>query len=283
MSVWIKQGVAYTWLAGPFVDDTDGKTAEPALTIAQVDIRLSKNGGDPAQSHNGAGATHNENGYYDVPFDTTDTNTLGTLKAMVRVTGALPVWETFMVVAANVWDSFFGADRLQVDVQELGASVVTAAALAADAGGEIADAVWDELLAGHAGAGSTGEALAAAGGVTPPTAGAIADAVWDELLGDHTGVGSTGEALADAAVPPTTPPTADTIADTILQRDSSLWEAGAAKRSLGAAVMASVHKIDDDGAGHMVVYRSDDVTEHYRRTIVTNPALEPIDELDKAV
>jgi hypothetical protein len=35
-------------------------------------------------------------------------------------------------------------------------------------------------------------------GTTPPTASAIADQVWDELIAGHAGAGSTGEALADA-------------------------------------------------------------------------------------
>jgi hypothetical protein len=40
-----------------------------------------------------------------------------------------------------------------------GSGAITAAALAADAGAEIADAVWDELLAGHVTAGSAGARL----------------------------------------------------------------------------------------------------------------------------
>lgn len=57
----------------------------------------------------------------------------------------------------------------------------------------IADAVWDEAIAGHVGAGSTGEAL---NNATAPTAAAVADAVWEELIADHSGTsGSTAEAL----------------------------------------------------------------------------------------
>ncbi len=122
MSYWLKQSTAVTIKLGPFVDDTDGKTAETGLTIAQSSIRLSKNGGDFAQSNNSAGATHDENGYYDVPLDATDTNTLGRLVVAVSISGALPVWAEFMVVPANVYDSLFSSDRLQVDVRELGDS-----------------------------------------------------------------------------------------------------------------------------------------------------------------
>jgi len=115
---FLKQSTAVTKKMGPFVDDTDGKTAETALTISQADIRLSKNGGDFGQTNNAAGATHDENGFYGVPLDTTDTATLGSLRVAITESGALPVWQDFMVVSANVWDSLFAADRLQVDVRE---------------------------------------------------------------------------------------------------------------------------------------------------------------------
>lgn len=66
--------------------------------------------------------------------------------------------------------------------------------------GAIADQVWDEAIAGHVGAGSTGETLSDAGGAgTPPTVAEIADGVWEEILSDHSGVsGSTAEALENA-------------------------------------------------------------------------------------
>jgi hypothetical protein len=64
--------------------------------------------------------------------------------------------------------------------------------LAASEAGEIADAVWDEPLAGHLASGSTGEAL---DGAAAPTAGQVADAVWDEAVSGHTGPGSFGALL----------------------------------------------------------------------------------------
>ena len=124
MAQWIKQSTASTVKLGPFLDDTDGKTPETGLTISQADIRLSKNGGNFAQSNNAAGATHNENGYYSVPLDTTDTNTLGTFRVAVSKSGALPVWQDYMVVPANVWDSMFGASTLNVNVATLSSAAV---------------------------------------------------------------------------------------------------------------------------------------------------------------
>jgi len=122
----LKQSTAATIKLGPFIDDTDGKTAETALTISQADIRLSKNGGDIAQTNNSAGATHDELGYYNVPLDTTDTNTLGRLLVAVHESGALPVWQDFLVVTANVYDTLCSTDSLDVNVTALADDVITA-------------------------------------------------------------------------------------------------------------------------------------------------------------
>jgi hypothetical protein len=105
MAQWLKHQTAVTIKMGPFLDDTDGKTAETGLTIAQADIRLTKNGGAFAQTHNSAGATHDENGYYGVQLDATDTDTPGRLRVAISKAGALPVWQDFVVAGENVFDS----------------------------------------------------------------------------------------------------------------------------------------------------------------------------------
>lgn len=138
---FLKQSTAATIKLGPFIDDTDGKTAETALTISQADIRLSKNGGDIAQTNNSTGATHDELGYYNVPLDTTDTNTLGRLKVMVHESGALPVWDEYLVVTANVYDTLCSTDSLDVNVTTIATDAITAASLKADAVDEIIDEV----------------------------------------------------------------------------------------------------------------------------------------------
>ena len=126
MDGWLKQSTAVTLKIGPFVDSTDGNPAETALTISQADVRLSKNGADIAQKTEATSCTHDELGMYDCPVDATDTGTLGRLDLVVAETGALVVRHTFMVVPANVWDSLFGADALQVDVaQWLGTAAAT--------------------------------------------------------------------------------------------------------------------------------------------------------------
>jgi ethanolamine utilization protein EutA (predicted chaperonin) len=66
--------------------------------------------------------------------------------------------------------------------------------LAASAVNEIADQVWDEILSGHAGVGSTGAALSAAGGSGDP---------WSTAVPGAYGAGTAGHTLGtyiDAAV-----------------------------------------------------------------------------------
>ena len=58
----LKQLTPVDIAVGPFVDETDGKTAEPALTLTQADFRLKKNGGAWAQKNQASSASHEENG-----------------------------------------------------------------------------------------------------------------------------------------------------------------------------------------------------------------------------
>ena len=106
----LRQSTAATLLLGPFLDETDGKTAETALTISQADVLLWKQGGTTlAQKNESTSATHRSNGLYTVPIDTTDTNTLGVLSVSVHEAGALPVRQDYTVLPAVVWDEMFDA------------------------------------------------------------------------------------------------------------------------------------------------------------------------------
>ncbi len=116
----LKQSTAVTVKIGPFLDSTDGDTAETGLTIAQADVLLSKNGGAFAQKNEATSCTHDTGGMYGCPLDATDTGTLGRLQLFVHESGALPVWHDFMVVTANVYDSLCSTDKLEVDVTQLG-------------------------------------------------------------------------------------------------------------------------------------------------------------------
>lgn len=134
MARWLKQSTSVDVPIGPFLDPTDGVTPETALTITQPDIRLKKNGGAWAQKNAAQTLSHEENGFYEVTLDATDTATLGLLRLAVFESGACPIWEDFFVLPANVYDSLVaGSDNLNVEVATMAAGVITAAAIATDA------------------------------------------------------------------------------------------------------------------------------------------------------
>jgi hypothetical protein len=110
MSIKLKQSTASQEVPlGPFVDKTDGSTAEAALTIANTDIKLWKTGATALVSKNSGGATYMSNGVYYTVLDATDTATLGPLVIFVHITAeALPVRVECEVLLANVYDALVG-------------------------------------------------------------------------------------------------------------------------------------------------------------------------------
>lgn len=112
----LRQSTAFTFRAGPFLDATDGVTAETGLSIAQADIQISKAGGAFAQTSASPTTTHDADGWYQCPLTSTDTNTLGTFTVQIVMAGALVVWEHFMVVTANYFDSVCSTDLFDVSV-----------------------------------------------------------------------------------------------------------------------------------------------------------------------
>lgn len=129
MDGWLRQSTAIEIKVGVFVDSVDGVSAEVALTITSSEVLLSKNDGDWAAKNESTSLVHESNGWYRCLLNTTDTNTLGILRYQIAEAGALPVWGSFLVVPANVYDSFLASDFLQIDVaQWLGATAPTAPA-----------------------------------------------------------------------------------------------------------------------------------------------------------
>lgn len=243
---WLKQSQAVTVMIGPFVDEDDGKTAETALTISQADVRLSKNGGNMAQKNEATALAHDEIGVYGCQLDTTDTNTCGRLDLFIHEAGALPVFQSFMVLPANVWDSLIGgSDVLQVHATEIAANLITAASIAADAGAEIADAVWDEALSGHTTAGTAGKAVAEVSILD----GAITDAKF-----------SSGALNA--------------IADALLKRDMSAVSGEAARSMLNA--LRFLRNRWAVATGTLTVYKEDDSTSAWTAAVSDSASADPI-------
>jgi hypothetical protein len=163
--------------------------------------------------------------------------------AVGSVTGN--VGGTINGLTATALADFFDTDSGTTYASAVAGSVVKE--IADNAGGSalteagIADAVWDEVLSGHAGAGSTGEALAAAGTAGDP---------WITALPGAYGAGTAGKIIGDninatisSRATQTSVDTVDGIIDSILVDTAEIGTAGAGLTAL--ATQASVNTIDD--------------------------------------
>ena len=148
MTLILRQSTSVVVSFGAFVDKTDGVTPETALVSAidhaTTGILLSKNGGAlTIRSQAVTASTYDAYAMYRVTLSTTDTNTVGTLRmAFIETATCLPVWQDFQVVEEEIYDELY-----------------TASAVGSPTAAAVADAVWDETLADHVGAGGTGNKL----------------------------------------------------------------------------------------------------------------------------
>jgi hypothetical protein len=181
-------------LLGPFLDDTDGKTAETALTIANTDIKVWKHGGTTEASKNSGGATHIASGRYYAVLDATDTDTVGALELNVHVAGALPVKVRCTVLEEAVFDALYAASapgyvaNAPVNVAQFGGSAGTFA------GGR------PEVNVSHFG-GSAGSFSGGAPGVYVAflEAGVITEAAYDTTAGSFAPHGIIDQGTAQSA------------------------------------------------------------------------------------
>jgi hypothetical protein len=139
-----------------------------------------------------------------------------------------------------------------------GSGYVTYANAAPPSAATIADAVWDEALAGHAVAGSAGAALSTAGTAGDP---------WSTALPGSYAEGTAGEILGGLSVS-----TASAIADAVLEEGLAAHTAvaGSLAEALNDLHNRSCGKvIIDRDAGTIAVYDADAETLLYTLTMVT--------------
>lgn len=146
--LYLRQSTAsQSVLIGPFVDDADGATAESGLSIANTDIRLSKNGGNLAAKNSG-GATHDEAGWYTITLDATDTDTVGRLQLHVKVAGALMVHAQFQVLEEDIYDALIAASAAAFDSNQrvdVGSAAGQAVGLSSDNRLQVDVAEWNDV------------------------------------------------------------------------------------------------------------------------------------------
>lgn len=117
----LKQSTQVLVPMGPFVDATDGATLETAISWATGEANIIKQGGAGlVDIGTNTWSSHLGGGYYNVTLTASNTDTLGMLVVEGHDAAARPVRREFMVVPANVYDSFvLGTDLLDVNTSQL--------------------------------------------------------------------------------------------------------------------------------------------------------------------
>ena len=141
---YLKQNTATRVTVGPFLDKTDGITPETALTATNehltlmvddggvptlvLDANATASGGNNDMVH----VTNDDAGFYDLELTAAQLNYVGRAMLSINyVTDHLPVFHEFMIVPANVYDTLFGTDKLDVNVSTVADAAQTAGDLAA--------------------------------------------------------------------------------------------------------------------------------------------------------
>lgn len=145
----------------------------------------------------------------------------------------------------------------------------------------VADAVWDEAIAGHVGAGSTGEALTAAGSAGDPWITALPGAYSSGQAGYIVGTfldAAISTRLATAGY--TAAPTATQNADALLNRDMSAVSDTNSRSPLNA--LRHIRNKWSISGTTLTVTKEDDTTSAWTSTLSTNASADPITGSDPA-
>lgn len=260
-AMWLKQSTAVEVPVGPFVDSADAVTPETGLTITPSDVLLKKNGADWAPKNEATNLVHESNGFYRCLLDATDTNTLGLLKLQIAESGALPVWDGYIVVPANVYDSLVsGSDYLNSETAAMAAGVVTASAIGTDA--IDADAIKADAV------------TKIQTGLSTLTSANVANAVWDEVLTFHNVANSAASYLK------LTFNVAGSVTTNLIKYFSLLMRKDAAVAIDFAAELANINA--DNGSGAGTYDNTTDSVEAAAATAAALPAATATQVLDGA-
>jgi len=118
LSGFIKQGASGTLKFGPMYDKTDGVTPEAGLTLHANHIELSKNGGAFTVKTSAGALTYDKDGYYNVPFDATDSGTGGILTVKWYDPNAVCVPQEYVVLSAVAYESMCGSGAIPANVTQ---------------------------------------------------------------------------------------------------------------------------------------------------------------------
>lgn len=138
----------------------------------------------------------------------------------------------------------------------------------------------DATISGRASAGSVAAVQADTDDIQARLPAALVSGRMDSSVGAMAASVITAAAIAAGALEPGK--AAADFFDAIFTRSSAAWEASAAKKSLGTAIMKAAHRTRDNLAGAHEVFRSDGITLHASQAITTDATLPPIKEVGGA-
>lgn len=212
-----------------------------------------------------------------------------TIKTNPVVNGGTITFPTTATLASttNITAGTIATVTTLTNLPAIPANWLTAAGTAADFGAELADAVWDEALSGHAVSGSAGEALSNDANVYGPTilsaVQSIDTRVPAALVGGRmdSSVGAMAANVLTAAAA-----AADfgaEVADAVLNRDMSTGtDSGSTTvRTPRQALRALRNKVSVSG-GTLTVTKEDDATSSWTAAVTTDAAADPITAVDPA-
>jgi hypothetical protein len=192
----------------------------------------------------------------------------GSVGTVVSVDSETQVTTSALTGGGNTWES---SDTWEIDsehpfsptanthvafAQDTAASTIEVGGLIVDPSSvaEITDAVWDEPVADHATAGTTGKKL---DDLSVASVDAIVDGVWDEPVGSHVVAGTTGKKLVDL-------PTAAQVAAAVW---STTHNGRAASDIMSDLLSMASGKITEAPSGTFSFYERDNTTVRYTLTI----------------
>ena len=120
----LKEDTATTVYVGPFFDITTGVDQEKALTVTGWEVKIVRTNGDVntltiTASAGDNDAVHVQSGRYSLELTSGDVNQPGFLIVDINDVNAIPVWHEYNILPANIYDSKYSTDKLQVDVNQV--------------------------------------------------------------------------------------------------------------------------------------------------------------------
>lgn len=247
MDTLLQQSSTAKVTMGPFVASSDGVTEQTALSPT---VEVFKAGSSVWVARNSAvGISHQSKGWYEVPLDGTDTNTLGRMTLRAHASSVhLPVYRHFTVGANHVFGGLISTtDFLQTDAQQVGGA-------APETSTDHASAVWAF--------GTTDSQTAGTFGADVAKSTDLFDAATDDVNVGSFNTDAIGSSALSAAAEAE-------IADKFLGRN--IAGGSDSSRTVTESLRFLRNRVTISGTT-MTVFAEDDASTSWKATVTTSTA-----------